>query len=220
MTEGVVRLGDTVRRPATANSHFVRWLLTHLAERGFDGAPRFLGTDDAGRDMLSFNAGDVPADLALHSDATLRHAATLIRRYHDATTELAASSSATADGSDVICHNDLSPCNFVFRDGIPVAIIDFDAAALGSRAHDLGYAAWLWLDIGTEEIAAAEQGRRLALLLGAYGPIDGTAVLGAMLDRQRRLASEGQRIGDRALAEWAEACREWTRSNLAALRDG
>ncbi|WP_165504856.1 phosphotransferase [Rhizobium pisi] len=46
-------------------------------------------------------------------------------------------------GFEVVYHNDLSPCNFVFRQQIPVAIIDFDAASFGRRVYDLGYAAWL-----------------------------------------------------------------------------
>lgn len=44
----VVRLGDTVRRPAGPSSAAVRSLLLHLQDVGFDGAPRFLGVDDGG----------------------------------------------------------------------------------------------------------------------------------------------------------------------------
>ena len=168
MTPGVVRAGDTVRRPATANSGFVRDLLRHLAAKRFEGAPGYCGTDARGRDILSFVAGEVPAELGFHDDATLAAAARLIRRFHDAGADLV----DTADGIEVVCHNDLSPCNFVFRDGAPVALIDFDAAAPGLRADDLGYAAWLWLDIGSDEIAPAEQARRLALFLAAYGMDD------------------------------------------------
>ena len=42
VTAGVVRVGETVRRPPTANSDFVKRLLGHLASKGFDGAPRVL----------------------------------------------------------------------------------------------------------------------------------------------------------------------------------
>jgi aminoglycoside phosphotransferase (APT) family kinase protein len=48
----------------------------------------------------------------------------------------------------------------VFVDGVPTAFIDFDAAHAGARVDDVGYAAWLWLDIG-EDIDAELQGRRL-----------------------------------------------------------
>ena len=63
VTHGIVRIGDTVRRPPTANSEFVRRLLQHLAVKGFGGAPASLGTDAQGRDVLAFIEGDVPTDL-------------------------------------------------------------------------------------------------------------------------------------------------------------
>jgi hypothetical protein len=39
ITQGVVRVGDTVRRPASARSAFTRDLLQLLDRRGFDAAP-------------------------------------------------------------------------------------------------------------------------------------------------------------------------------------
>ncbi len=218
VTQGVVRVGDTVRRPATANSDFVRRLVRHLADRDFGGAPEVLGTDERGRDVFRFITGEVPADLAFHADDTLRDAASLIRRFHDLGAELVASPAATAAGIEVVCHNDLSPCNFVFRGGAPVAIIDFDAAAPGSRLHDLGYAAWLWLDLGNPEIAADDQRRRLAVFLDAYGVLDPAPVLAAAMERQAILAAEGERLGDAATARWAAACLDWTRRNLRTLQ--
>jgi hypothetical protein len=47
MTRGVVRVGDTVRRPATPASTYVAALLDLLEQRGFAGAPRYLGRDEA-----------------------------------------------------------------------------------------------------------------------------------------------------------------------------
>ena len=41
----VVRSGQTVRRPQRPNSDAIHALLGHLEEAGFDGAPRFLGTE-------------------------------------------------------------------------------------------------------------------------------------------------------------------------------
>ncbi|PDT30771.1 hypothetical protein CO660_05345 [Rhizobium sp. L9] len=79
-------------------------------------------------------------------------AARLIRRNHDATEGLVASPAGQSVELEVVCHNDLSPCNFVFRSGRPVAVIDFDSASPGLRMHDLGYAAWMWLDLGDEDI--------------------------------------------------------------------
>ena len=59
VTEGLVRIGDTVRRPRLAESALVEAVLTFLEDEGFDGAPRFLGIDTQGRQALSFVHGEV-----------------------------------------------------------------------------------------------------------------------------------------------------------------
>ena len=136
-TLGVVKLGETVRRPATPNSIFVRNLLRHLERSGFAGAPRHLGVDEDNRDVFSYLPGEVPSELGEHEDHVLQAAARLIRGFHDATAAMVDSDAASCSGLEVVCHNDLSPCNAVFRAGIPVALIDFDAACPGTRAFDL-----------------------------------------------------------------------------------
>jgi Ser/Thr protein kinase RdoA (MazF antagonist) len=209
----VVRVGDTVRRPPRLNAEFVHALLDHLAEAGFDGAPRFLGTDEQGRDVLSYIEGEVPPELSLHDDVVLFAAAQLIRRFHDATVWLVGRGGSTRRA--VVCHNDLSPCSFVFRIGIPVAMIDFDAAAPGTRRMDLAYAAWCWLDLGNPEIAPEEQRRRLALFVEAYGvAFSAASIKEAMLARQQMLAAEGDATGKAEVAQWARASRAWTLENL------
>ena len=52
-----VRVGDTVRRPATDSSASVRQLLVHLEEAGFGGAPRYLDTAPDGSMLLSWVEG-------------------------------------------------------------------------------------------------------------------------------------------------------------------
>ncbi|TDD91458.1 hypothetical protein E1293_02210 [Actinomadura darangshiensis] len=68
-----------------------------------------------------------------------------------------------------MCHNDFSPLNVTFTDGLPVSAFDFDQAAPAPRTRDLAYAAWLWL-LGAD--IAAPLDRQLALLrtfLDVYG---------------------------------------------------
>ncbi len=151
---GVVRVGDTVRRPAGPSSAAVRALLLHLEDVGFEGAPRFLGTDERGRDVLSFVEGDVPLppypSWALTDDA-LDDLGRLLRRCHEATAGFDASSVhgwshewADPLGGPVVCHNDPYPENVVFREGRVVALIDFAMAAPGRPAWDLAIAAQEW----------------------------------------------------------------------------
>jgi len=56
----VVRLGSTVWRTLGPNAGFVHRLLSFLEQAGFEGAPRYLGTDTQGREILSFIDGHVP----------------------------------------------------------------------------------------------------------------------------------------------------------------
>ena len=57
MSSGVVRSGDTVRRPAGPWTPAVHALLAHLHDVGFRGAPRPLGIDERGREVLPFIPG-------------------------------------------------------------------------------------------------------------------------------------------------------------------
>src|SRR5437588_3199947 len=83
----VTRVGDTVRRPLRPTSAATRALLDHLERVGFEGAPRYLGVDDRGREVLSYIPGQaaIPAypDWAMTGEALIS-VAQLMRRYHDA----------------------------------------------------------------------------------------------------------------------------------------
>ena len=211
-TQGVVLVDDTVRRPRNDNRDFVERLLRHLEAVRFDGAPRYLGVDARDRDVLSHISGQVPRDLQFWESETLVAAARLIRKFHDAT-----AASDLVSGNEVVCHNDLSPCNAVFVGGVPRALIDFDAAAPGDRAWDLGYAAWLWLDIGRPDVSAKQQAERLALFLDAYGFAARGAVLLAMRERQFALERACSDPQLQHAADWARRSRNWLDANRATI---
>jgi Ser/Thr protein kinase RdoA (MazF antagonist) len=204
VTPGVVLVEETVRRPLGARSPFVHALLAHLEVAGFEAAPRVLGVDEKGREILSYIPGTVPPDLEPdHRDSTLAAAARLIRRFHDAT-----AGSALAGAEEVVCHNDLSPCNFVFCDGRPMGLIDFDAAAPGPRRGDLGYALFLWLNLGTDGPGVTEQLRRARVFLDAYGLEERAGLVDAIMTVQR----EGiERIRDPVKPD----ARSWWQEQLA-----
>jgi len=190
-TPGVVRVGDTVRRPVHDRSSYVRSVLRHLESVGFDGAPRFLGTDQSGREIFSFVAGDVVREPAELSDARLRSVAKLIRRFHDAT-----AGTALAEGAEVVCHGDLGPHNTVFDGDRAVGLIDWDQyVAPGLRIHDLGHAVWCFADIGADGGPVALQARRTRLICEAYGWDDPNAVIDEITDRFRRARAEHRAAG-------------------------
>lgn len=67
--DGAVRVGNTVRRLAGPWTPAVHALLAHLAGQGFTGAPRPLGFDEQGREVLTFLEGETCA----HHGARRRH---------------------------------------------------------------------------------------------------------------------------------------------------
>jgi hypothetical protein len=205
-TAGVVRIGDTVRRPIKARAALAHELLRHLEKHGFGGAPRFLGIDSVGREILSFVPGSVPPELGYFSDEQLMAAARLLRRLHDTTLDC-----LLRDGGEVVCHGDASPCNCVFVDGVPKAFIDFDDAHPGSRLEDLGYAAWLWTDIGNDDLSVDSQGQRVADFFGHYG-MDTADAVHAIIAAQVALADRTDSDGVR---EWSRSCHAWVERNRA-----
>ncbi|MFF1821396.1 phosphotransferase [Kribbella sp. NPDC058245] len=179
ITPGVVRIGNTVRRPASPGTADV---LRLLEARGFTGAPRYLGQDDEGRDVLSYLEGWVPARFQIWSDEQVAAIGALLRRFHDATR-----GSALAGRYDVICHHDPGPNNTVFRGDLPVALIDFDTAEPGSPLEDLGYAAWTWC-IASKHNDVERQAAQVRVLADAYGATQPQreALVDAILERQSR----------------------------------
>ncbi|MGW6282774.1 phosphotransferase [Kribbella sp. NPDC055071] len=222
ITKGIVRVGETVRRPVSAaSSAFSGRLLRLLEDQGFGGAPRYLGQDDAGRDILSFIDGWVPAKFQRWTDDQVAGVGTLLRAFHDATR-----GSELAGHHEVVCHHDPGPTNVVFRTGRPVAFIDFDTAAPGSPLEDLGYTAWLWCVSSKGDAPPVEaQATQLKILVDAYGTTTSQrrVVIDAMLERQARNArfwaeirpdsidATPQQISDRIA--WSQREHDFTTTN-------
>ena len=228
----VVRVGDTVRRPTGPWTPGVHALLTHLDRQGYGGAPKALGIDARGREVLTYITGDVvwPDHVELvASDAALAEVAASIRGFHDAVASFpGAGDYAWSDrGADprgqaeILCHNDLAPWNLVHGGDGGWAFIDWDLAAPGRRSWDLAWAllslvplmpGWTGTDARTRE--------RIVKFREAYGadrfPAD---VLAVAVERCQveadlidRLGGLGEEPYARLLAEghavvWHDAAR-------------
>ena len=169
----VVRAGATVRKPANRATPAVHALLGHLQASGFEAAPRALGLDDSGRQILEFVPGSIADELGPMPPGHLHRVGALIRRLHDATATFAAPPGADwdvvipPDRRELACHNDLAPWNLVCGRERWV-FIDWDGAGPGSRLWDLAYAAhgFVPLSPGGDPDADAP---RLRALIDGYG---------------------------------------------------
>lgn len=156
----VYREGDTVVRGAGPWTPTVHRYLDYLRLAGIDWVPRpiELMLDTRGepeRERLSYLPGDVPAYPLpewVWSDDVLRDGAQRLRRLHDASIGLASDGavwqSPVKIPAEVVCHNDFSPHNLVFREGRIVGAIDFDFCSPGPRLWDIAYYATRIVPLG------------------------------------------------------------------------
>ncbi|MBP2898877.1 aminoglycoside phosphotransferase family protein [Escherichia coli] len=192
----IVRKANTVVRPTGYWSPCVHELLRHLEKQGFVGAPKFLGTDESEREILTFIPGEVPGNdypnlqPYMWSDESLVGLARLLRGFHDATEGMTLKSQGNwqlsyigEEKHEVICHNDAALYNVVFEQEAPVALIDFDMAGPGPRMWDIAYTLYTSVPLASfmpdytsgetvpyqSELHAAERRRRIKLFFESYG---------------------------------------------------
>jgi Ser/Thr protein kinase RdoA (MazF antagonist) len=174
-----VRVGSTVRRVRGPGAEVVEALLMHLESVGFDAAPRFVGIDDEGRQVLTFIDGDV-WDWPPWVDDDRQHAITLgevaavLARLHHATASFdPPAGSAVARPlplpGTTWTHGDPGYSNIVFSGGRPLALIDWDCAAPADPLCDLSML--LVLAVVNPKVIAAEESRRVGSVDAAMSAI-------------------------------------------------
>jgi hypothetical protein len=192
VTEGLVRVGDTVRRPVGPHSPLVHALLTHLEAVGFEGAPRFLSIDGAGREVLSYIDGEVagrPRPPWIADETRLVSVGRLVRAYDDAAASFTAPPNVALDTvsaeppgippapaypAELIGHVDITPENVVFRNGRAYALIDFDLAKPATRADEMFNAMLWWAPLSDPRdvdplLRDVDVPRRSRILADGYG---------------------------------------------------
>lgn len=142
--ESVVRLGSTVRKPATPSTPAVQSFVAHLRALGFQAAPRPLGIDEQNRQVWEYVPGSLWHSRKTHSLSDLRRVGGMIRDLHGAAASFHVPEGAQWNmryefsGHDLICHNDLAPWNLVCSD-TGWTFIDWDATAPATRLWDLAW---------------------------------------------------------------------------------
>ncbi|WP_218617839.1 phosphotransferase [Cryptosporangium aurantiacum] len=194
-TEGVVRVGDTVRRPSGPWTDAVDALLAHLETVGFAGAPRPLGRDDRNRQVLEYVPGEVGDHTGTYTVPELREIGAFLADFHRAVEGFQPPRSSVwnrviePDREDLICHHDAAPWNLV-RSPRGWVLIDWDVAAPGSRLWEVAYAAQSMAGLRPDRPPAVAA-ERLAAFVDGYGLDAGNReLLVPMLGRRARAMYE------------------------------
>jgi len=206
VSDGIVRRGETVRRPRGPHSDAVEAYLLHLERAGFERAPRFLGVDDDGREVVTYLPGEMggrPPHRWATDEDVLVQLGEWQRALHDVSRDVVLPDGVAwpervqfpevpdvFDAPDVVGHNDLTVENALFLptgddpDGPHrlVGVIDFDLAAPTTRLLDVATTLLYWAPIAPPDarpdtLRDLDAPRRARILTEAYG-----------LDRSERLA--------------------------------
>lgn len=176
----VVRFGDTIRRARQPWTGAVQALLRHLEEVGFTGSPRVV--DDADEHVVTYIEGDFVHPHAWSDEGVFR-VGRFLRALHNATATFRLPPDTAwerwwlhEDGPDsVITHCDAGPWHFVARDGLPVALIDWELAGPVHRLDELAATGWWNAQLHDDDIAERHQlpaaevrARQLGLFLDGY----------------------------------------------------
>lgn len=221
MVSHAVRVGDTVRRPLRRWSYAVHDLLNFLSDAGFEAAPRVIGIDDAGREILTWLPGETirrPWPTEFRAASGLADTSRLLRSYHDVVASYSPPAGAQwwtgrrglRDG-ELICHGDLTPWNLVWRNGLVVGVIDWDFAEPASPMFDLAkfafHATPMRGDSYCQECGLEGPTHRLerfATICDAYGCKDARVLLDAVDDYLVTDVLRMETLGLKGIYPWNE----------------
>ncbi len=202
---GAVRIGATVRRPTGPWTPAVHVLLDYLAEAGLEHVPRALGTDERGREVLTYLPGrSVDVDGEVVGDDLLAQAARWLRRMHDAVAGYRPRGARWRNldrqlrPGEIVCHHDPGAYNWVVQGDRFAGLVDWDMAGPGRPLDDLAFMAWSSVPL-YREVPVTDVVRRLHLMARSYGEVDPVDLLVAVEGRMRSAGDRitaGQRAGD------------------------
>jgi hypothetical protein len=182
----VHRRGQVVVKDAGPWTVTVHSLLRHLEDVGFTASPRVVGSgfDPSGRETLTYIEGEFsdPGPWTLEGAAGVGH---LLRELHKATASFRPPPGAMwqpwfgrvlGGPTRIIGHCDVAPWNIVARNGLPVALIDWEHAGPVDPLVELAQACWLNAKLHDDRVAEIdglppleERARQLRAIVDGYG---------------------------------------------------
>ncbi len=178
-TSGVVRVGETVRRPTGPWTPTIHAYLRHIRAVGFTAAPEVFGIDEQGREILSYLHGETWGDQIspdepktelvtlrawpepTRSDDTLAAVGRLYAELHRASAGFRPQTPVWREyelpmrDDEIVCHGDAGPWNVISRGAMPVGLIDWDGARPNTPLGDLAWIAWQFVPLGPDDFLRA-----------------------------------------------------------------
>jgi uncharacterized protein YndB with AHSA1/START domain len=207
-TTGAVLIDGVIHKRASPWTPTVHALLRYLEEAGFPGAPRALGFDSSGREMLSYLPGETIGDRDpwpawVSADSMLVQVGQWLRRLHDLTADFRPPADerwfigGVMRPGLIVGHQDEAPYNAVVDGERLVGFYDWDIAGPSSREWDLAFSMLPWVPLasdapGPSDAAGAGgpdaggRSRRFHLLLDAYGFEGDREVFGSVVPQRAR----------------------------------
>ncbi|UCH35468.1 MAG: phosphotransferase [Armatimonadota bacterium] len=182
----VYRRGQVIVKDTGPWAPAVHSLLRHLEDTGFTGSPRVVGSgfDPSGRETLTYIEGGFthPGPWTLEGAAAVGQ---LVRELHKATASYRPPPDAAwqpwfgralGGAARIISHCDVAPWNIVARNGLPVALIDWEHAGPVDPLVELAQACWLNAKLHDDDVAKrdglpplTERAQQLRAIVDAYG---------------------------------------------------
>ena len=197
---------EVVTRPAGEHTATVHAYLRHLRAQGLECVP----------------------EIGQHTDQGLASAARLLRRIHDAGSgwtppaDAVWGAAALTGESNVYCHGDPGPWNFIWHDNEAVALIDWDYLHPAPRLDDVAYALRWFAPLRSDEHAlewhhfpeVPDRAARVRTFIEAYGDLPAFDVVDAVTERIRAVVALMCDLAERGV----EPQRTWV-ADGAAERD-
>lgn len=182
----VYKRGQAIIKDTGPWAPTVHSLLRHLESIGFDHAPQVVGSgfDPEGHEVLTYIDGEFahPGPWTLEGAYAVGG---ILRELHIATASYKPPIDAVwrpwfgrgiGNGKRIISHCDVAPWNIVARNGLPVALIDWEYAGPVDPLVELAQACWLNAKLHDDIVAKQdglppleERARHLRAIVDGYG---------------------------------------------------
>ena len=220
MVSNAVQVGNTIHRDTGAWTPTIHTLLAFLNDNGFTEAPKVLGFDEKGREVLQFIEGEEasrPWPQTLCTGNGIAQAGKLLRKYHDTVVDFKPPNNAVwrlgkikKKPSQIIRHGDLGPWNFIWHVDMLTGLIDWDFAYPGERIDDLAQMAYYFVPLRGEE-GWREAGfklrpnfkSRLNALVTSYGMFSVDELLESVVLQQQQEQKLVIAKSDQGIEPWA-----------------